>query len=442
MGRFAVVRLTVAEMSTIRHHLRASWLTLALGAGVCVLASCGGGVGGQASNTGTGGGVGSGGTGSYTNGPISGLGSIIVNGVRYDVSKATVKSDDGSAVLPSELNLGMQVEVSSGDVTSGGSGALPTAVASEVRFASALVGPVSAAPDATCDCLTVLGQKVVYTKTTNMPTGLSLHEVVEVFGQPDLANGKQVLVATRVQRVDALSPKYKLVGWVASGASINVVAHTLTVQGPSAPLVVTFTDAQSSQVAALADDDVRRRSVRVWMTGSMSALVLDHLVVDQPLVADRDEARLEGLVTSELNATTGQMSIHGSLVDVSKAPAAARVILAGLHLGDHVRVDGPLVASVLNVSEVYVAGSGSGEIDDNDDGDIELHGAPAGVAAVGDGTHFTMSVHGVNVIYTAAQAPAGLNQGSLSCIEVEGKAYDAQGRLVADVIKTDTSCHE
>jgi len=425
-------------MSTIRHPLRASWLALMV-AGVCLLSSCGGGVGDQASATGNGSGVGSGGTGSYTNGPISGLGSIIVNGVRYDVSAAQVKSDesdDGNASLDStSLDLGMQVEVSSGVVTPPAVvGELPTAVATEVRFASALVGSVSVAPDVGCSCLTVLGQKVTYTSATNMPVGLDVNDVIEVFGQPDLTT--HALVATRVQRVTALNPVYKLVGWVASGAAINATAHTLTVQGPTTSLTLTYTDAQASQVNALVNEDVHRRPVRVWVRGSVSALVLDHLSVDQPLVNDRDEARLEGLVTSVLNATTGHLSIHGTAVDASAAPNQVRTLLAGLALGDRVRVDGQMVAGVLRVDEAYVAGSGE---DDEEDGTIELHGAPVGVAAVGDGTHATMTVRSVSVVYEIAKAPANL--ASLGCIEVEGKAYDALGRLVAGVVKADDSCH-
>ncbi len=420
-------------MSTIRHPLRVSWLALVV-AGLCLLTSCGGGVGGQASNTGNGSGVGSGGTGSYTNGPISGLGSIIVNGVRYDVSNAKVLSDEAESALPAALNLGMQVEVSGGAVTpSSVQGAYPTAVATEVRFASALVGKVSAAPDATCHCMTVLGQTVTYNDSTNMPAGLSTSDVVEVFGQADLTQG--VLVATRVQRVTSGTPRSKLVGWVASSASIKLSDHTLTVRGPTQNLTVAFTEAQLGQLTPLMDDDMHRSPVRVWMTGEASSLMLDHVSIDKPLVSDRDEARLEGLVSSVFNATTRHMSIHGTLVDATTATAEDQAKLAALRLGDRVRVDGKLVAGLFHVEDVYTAGSS--EVDDEHD--IELHGYPEAAPVAVDGTRSTITLRGVVVIYKNVDVALDLSK--LPCVEVEGKAYDGSGRLVADEIKADTGCH-
>jgi len=139
-------------------------------------------------------------------------------------------------------------------------------------------------------------------------------------------------------------------------------------------------------------------------------------------------------VTSVLNATTGHLAIHGTAVDASAAPAKVRTLLAGLALGDRVRVDGQMVAGVLRVDEAYVAGSGE---DDEDDGKIELHGVARGIAPAGQGKS-TMTVRDVPVIFVTDSAPPGLTESS--CVEVEGKAYDALGRLVADVVKADNSC--
>jgi len=62
-----------------------------LAAGAAQVAGCGGGGGGLA-------GIGSGGTGSFTTGVITGLGSIIVNGVRYtDDTAEKIAADDSTA---------------------------------------------------------------------------------------------------------------------------------------------------------------------------------------------------------------------------------------------------------------------------------------------------------------------------------------------------------
>jgi len=70
---------------------------------------------------GCGGGVEVGGTGSviasFSQGPITGFGSIIVNGVHYDESAARVEDDDGAVRDRSVLRLGMVVQVTAGAVT-------------------------------------------------------------------------------------------------------------------------------------------------------------------------------------------------------------------------------------------------------------------------------------------------------------------------------------
>ncbi|MBA2721750.1 MAG: hypothetical protein H0U56_02385, partial [Methylibium sp.] len=98
---------------------------LAALAGAVGLAACGGGGGGG------GDGVGSGGTGSFAVGPISGFGSVIVNGIRYDDSGADVFDDDGNAVTANDLRLGMVIEVTGSELASTATG--PTANASSIR---------------------------------------------------------------------------------------------------------------------------------------------------------------------------------------------------------------------------------------------------------------------------------------------------------------------
>jgi len=417
---------------SLSSSLRAG-LALSLAASLWLLSSCGGGMGGQASNTSGGGsGVGSGGTGSYTNGSISGLGSIIVNGVRYDLSQAQVLSDDDTLIPDAshsadELNLGMQVEVSGGTVVAGVNGALPSAAAAQVRYASSLLGPVDTAYDASCTCIVVLGQKVLIGAATVWPQNLSTADVVEVFGQPDLT-GHQ-LVATRVQRVGDASRAYKLVGWVpADGVSGN----TVTVKGPTGSLVLSF--GQVSDVAVLSGMSGHGQRVRVWLRRGFDVQqrhALVKLVVDAPLVSDQDEARLEGLVTMAADASTGRMSINGEVVDVSGVLAQ----VSSLAVGARVRVDGSLVDGVLKVAEVYTGGGDGG---DDDDSGIELHGRPTSFVDV-DTSH-TMVVRNITVRYTTGLAPANLR--NLSCVEVEGSSFNDAGQLIATAIKADDSCHD
>ena len=85
-----------------------SWLSpspmvrvLAALVGVLVLASCGG--------------VDSGGTGAppaaLAGGPVTGLGSITINGVRFDDASAAIVDQDGRSLSADQLQVGMVCEV-------------------------------------------------------------------------------------------------------------------------------------------------------------------------------------------------------------------------------------------------------------------------------------------------------------------------------------------
>ena len=105
-------------------------------------------------------GVGSGGTGaSFTSGSITGFGSVIVGGVRYDDSSARVEDDEGAERSATDLRLGMVADI---DATGDYGG---KAVAQSIRFRSELIGPVTAINTAT-PSITVLGQRVAVLATT------------------------------------------------------------------------------------------------------------------------------------------------------------------------------------------------------------------------------------------------------------------------------------
>ena len=166
-------------MQTTRSALRATFatFTLALSAALSML-GCGGGVG----TGGTGGEV-----GAFAAGPITGFGSIIVGGVRFDDSTAEVEDGDGGRRLRDELRLGMTVEVNSSAITVDSSGS--RASASRIRFESELLGPVGLV-DAAGGGFTLLGQRVAVDGSTVFDerlarglAGLATGQAVEVYGR-------------------------------------------------------------------------------------------------------------------------------------------------------------------------------------------------------------------------------------------------------------------
>lgn len=155
---------------------------------VSVLSACGGGGGGTVAG-GSGGGVGSGGTGISV-GPITGFGSIIVNGITYDTQTATITTSDSPS-----LQLGMTVEVA-GTVQAG----LTTGTATSVVAAADLRGTIdtlSLAPDQ----LTVLGTTVSTDSQTIVDgaaafANLQVGDRVQVYGLVDATGSVR---ATRIE---------------------------------------------------------------------------------------------------------------------------------------------------------------------------------------------------------------------------------------------------
>jgi hypothetical protein len=169
---------------------RREWLV----ATVAMLAGCGG--------------VDSGGTGTgnlptLAVGAITGFGSIVVNGIRFDDTLAVVTGDDGRARTREQLRLGMRTEVIASAVSL--VGGTSTATAASIRIRSELEGPVESI-DAQAGTLRVLGQTVVLVGTTVLDIGaspLAAGDLVEVHATRDLTTGRYV--ASRIERRASLA---------------------------------------------------------------------------------------------------------------------------------------------------------------------------------------------------------------------------------------------
>jgi Domain of unknown function (DUF5666) len=327
--------------------------------------------------TGCGGGVGEGGTGGgYTLGTISGLGSIIVNGVRYDDSAAAVTDVDGTPRSAAVLGLGMSVEVESGPV--GSTGGRPEATATAVRYASEIVGPVAAIDNAG-GRLTVLGQAVLVDDNTvyGAPLAglatLAVGQVLEIHAEPNVANG--TYRATRLDlRRDADTPAWRLRGVVTTR---DTPARRFTI-GTAA------FDAAAVPPAGV----VVGRIVRVTLakTAADSALwTVDGLVDGQRTLPDGRDATINGLVT-EVQAQPQFFSVNGQAVN-----AAGLTLPSGIAVGARVEVTGKITGNALRATRVTVlAGASAAPL-----GDIELNGAVSDL----DTAAKTFSVRGTGVSY-------------------------------------------
>ncbi len=341
-----------------------------------MLAHCGGGSGGQVA------GVDSGGTGrAITSGPVTGLGSAFINGVRFQVNSAVIKDDDGNIVGPDQLTIGMVATVQSAVAVNDGGGL--KASADTVQIVSQLVGPVESV-DMPTNSLTVLGQSVRITAATwfdaVFENGFDTNLVgkgVEVFGHFD--NGTKQYVATRVAlRTDHAA--YKINGLLNAW---DPVKKTMVVGN----LDVNYASLADSAVPTTLKlgDFVRIRIAAKPVGSSVNALSISVVVID---LGDARTVNLNGRITAW--TSTRQFSVNAKAVNAASAVFPDGE--SGALLGARVTVSGISSHDTLVASTVSVQGNETAA-----NSQFELHGA---IEAL-DKSAKSMVVHGISVKYTA-----------------------------------------
>src|SRR5438552_3488841 len=262
------------------------------------------------------GGVGTGGTGAFVSSDITGFASVIVGGVEFDDTRASVLDDDGVPVARSstELRLGVMVEVDGSTIVNTASG--KTATAATIRIATTVLGPVESI-DTGMRTLTVLGQQLQINAATvfgpSLHGGLSaLHagDVVAAYALPDAISGRYV--ATRIEPAHGASA-YRLRGVV---SALDTTAHTLRIGGAT----LNYANA-SGAPADLANGQLVR--VRLPATSGVGTLNVDAFGPAIARPADGDAAVVEGLVTSFNSAST--FAVNGMPVDASHEIGRAHV---------------------------------------------------------------------------------------------------------------------
>lgn len=371
------------------------------------------------SGCGGGGGPAPTGTPGVSKGVITGLGSIIVNGVKFNVSGATIRMDDNPGI-ENDLKVGMVVAVK-GTIDD----ASRTGTATRVEFADNLEGPVTSI-DLAANTLAVLGQTVkvlpatVFEDTTGI-AALTVNNIVEVSGFPDAAGAIQ---ATRIElklAAPAAATPIEVKGTVASldTAARTFMIGALTVSYGSAAL-------RDFPAGGIANGQfVEVKSVFGQLAGSTLTAVTVEL---EPGIeaAENERVEVEGIVMNFVaGATTSTFTVNG--VNVS----AANSLLAGVVNGVEVEVKGNFVNGVLVATQVKLEEEDIIKIE----GDVTAVDAAAG----------TVTVLGIPVTVTA---DTELKDGSSAHVRVFGLAnvvvgdhleivgfLDADGRVVASKLE-------
>lgn len=358
---------------------RALLAGLAAGFGLAVLLSaCGGDVG-------------TGGTGvapaSYASGRISGFGSVIVNGVHFDETSATIVDDDGRPRTAADLRLGMTVSIDAGPVTTDATG-IPRATAKVLHVGADLAGPVTSVDPAT-GTLVMLGQTVTIGSATvfdGYATGLAgvqAGDVVEVFAFLDATSGRYR--ATRVEKED------RLLTWTLQGvvATVDAANQRFTVGG------ATIEDGAVPGLPALSPGLRVRATLAPAASGTVYAAT-QVVVVQAPVLSQDEDSDVEGLVDGFQSLANFQ--VDGVPVDAS-GPGVVFLngTAAGVANGVRVEVEGTVRNGVLVATQVDL------RQDDSQEAAVEITGQ---ITAV-DTTAHTFTLRGQVVTWDASTAFSG-----------------------------------
>lgn len=363
------------KASLLSHLLPQDWrasLRSLLAAVVLSLVACGGGVE-------------TGGTGAYVQGPVSGFGSIIVAGVRFDDScTACIEDADEGPIGRQLLRLGMMVEIDSGAISNDGLDRRATAT--RIRVGSQLLGVVTEL-DLDNGRLSVMGQTVRLTPATVVDglgggvAALQLGDVVEVHGFYVAASDPvdEGYVATRLERRDAPPLRYRVQGLVRD-LQAQATPPTLRIGTQSFDLT------DSGVPVGLASGQFVRLTL-LTAPNSAGRWPVERVVLRQLRPDDREEAELEGLITAFESAAL--FSVNGLPVQTS---ASTRIVdgSAGLGLGVRVEVHGRIQGGVLLASEVDI----KSDIDVFNEG-VDIRDVISSVASAAQ----TFVLRGVTVFY-------------------------------------------
>ena len=386
-----------------------------------VLLACGGGSGGGNEGGGPIVGIDRGGV-TISQGPINGFGSVIVNGVRYSTTGASITIDDRPGT-EADLRAGQVVRVEGTVDATGTSG-----TARSIAFNDDVEGPVQSINTAAAQ-LIVLGQTVQVGRSTSFDDsisprsleGLAVGDRVEVSG---LVNADGLISATRIERKPALAT----VEVKGSASAVDSNARRFSIN----LLTVDYSTAQLSNFAAGApvNGDLVEAHGSLNAAGVLIATRLERRSASLEGTTD-DSADLEGLVTRYVSSV--DFDVAGQRVTTTGATAYQGGVAANLALGANVEVEGGFDANARLIAS---------RIEFRRESNVEI-------SALVDSVNITagsLVVLGVTVRTNALtrfedHSDADLPRFSLADLRagdyVELSAYDDGGGLLASLLERD-----
>jgi hypothetical protein len=384
------------------------------------LSGCGGGSGGGGGDNQVSG-IDRGGI-TIAQGPINGFGSVIVNGVRYSTTGATITIDDQPGT-ESDLRVGQVVRVE-GRLDAGGA----TGTATRISYDDDVEGPIESI-DVAAGRLVVLGQTVKVGPSTSFDdrisprslSGLAVGDRIEVSG---LISAGGLIEATRIELKSA-SSAVELKGTV---SSVDTVARRLRINEQQ----VDYSSAQLSNFPSGQPGNGDLVEVKGSVNGS-GVLVATRIERRNASLAGTtdDSAEIEGLVTRYVSAA--DFDVAGQRVTTTASTVYEGGTATNLALDANVEIEGGFDATGRVVAR---------KVQFRQQSDVELAGAVEAVNASAG----TLVVLGVTVRTNSLtryedQSSADVERFSLADLRVgdyvEVRAYRDAGGLVATLLERD-----
>jgi hypothetical protein len=271
------------------------------------------------------------GTTTVSVGTITGFGSVLMNGLEFQTTSASI-SVDGLSASQGDLRAGDFVEVRGHHDASKNQD-----IADEIDFRGNIEGAVTAI-DTGAQTLAVLGQTVIITADTSFDdditpaslAGISVGDILEVSGMT-AANG--TVQATRIER----KPAGSALQVIGTAASTDAMAKTLMINA----LVVNFSAATLADFPSTGPKDGDLVEAIGTALDSSGALVATRLELRTSLDFKADAgapARIEGLITRFASAT--DFDVAGRPVTTSSSTSFDGGSAGDLALNLRVEVEG------------------------------------------------------------------------------------------------------
>ena len=316
--------------------MRTSTTLLSIAATALAVAACGGGDGGTPAPQPM--------SSSTVVGTITGFGSVIVNGVKFDDSAAAVTMD-GAVASRDRLRVGMVVQVRGRMLGNG------TGVAESIRYDDCAEGPITAM-NRVQNTLTVMGQTVHVDDGTEFDgvtlrdmNSFAVGDLVEVSCLQDLSGNRWQ--ATRIERKGTFANGASEVEVKGTVSNLDLAAGTCTVGGLAVNLGGI---AAGDRPAGLANGMNVEVAGRSFANGTLAAERLRDRDRDRLQLVDGDGVEAEGYVADFVSMSN--FKVNGQLANAANA-TLRNGTAADIRNGVKVEVEGTMAGGVL-VAKVVV----------------------------------------------------------------------------------------